>query len=188
VAISLIACPRASAALIRKKKKQKQKFTAGNQPAPSLLASGHTGTHGHIFVQCQGLCPFFLSLILLVTKEGLVFFLYIDLCSLTTPYSTRGYILFFSPRDWVELLFVTCNCFIYIAEKQTRTYSKHISRDRYPAILLARLSDLHKTQVTWSLSTVVTPPRTRKTQLPLLLRDLATDCLSSNGYTCNNTT
>jgi hypothetical protein len=54
--------------------------------------------------------------------------------------------------------------------------------------------------VTWSLSTVVMSPRTRKTQLPLLLRNLATDILPricirgtlftnslpSNGCTCNN--
>jgi hypothetical protein len=33
--------------------KQKQKLTAGNQTARSLLASGPAGTHGHIFVPCQ---------------------------------------------------------------------------------------------------------------------------------------
>jgi hypothetical protein len=37
---------------------QKQKLTAGNQLARSLLASGPAGTHGHIFVQCQDLCFF----------------------------------------------------------------------------------------------------------------------------------
>jgi hypothetical protein len=40
------------------KQKQKQKLTAGNQPARSLLASGPAGTHGHIFFQCQELCFF----------------------------------------------------------------------------------------------------------------------------------
>jgi hypothetical protein len=34
--------------------------------------------------------------------------------------------------------------FIYIAEGQTSTSSKHISRDRYPMNLLARQSDLQK--------------------------------------------
>jgi hypothetical protein len=63
-------------------------------------------------------------------------------------------------------IFVICNCFTYtcIAEEWTWTYSKHISRDRYPASLLARRSDLQKIHVTSSLSTVVTSPRTRKTQ------------------------
>jgi hypothetical protein len=53
-------------------KKQKQKLTAGNQAARSHLASFNSGTHGHIFVQCQDLCfvLFFLSLILLIDKEG----------------------------------------------------------------------------------------------------------------------
>jgi hypothetical protein len=52
--------------------KQKQKLTAGNQPARSHVASGPAGTHGHIFVQCQDLCfvLFFLSLILLIDKRG----------------------------------------------------------------------------------------------------------------------
>jgi hypothetical protein len=52
--------------------KQKQKLTAGNKPARSHLASGPTGAHGHIFVQCQDLCfvLFFLSLILLIDKGG----------------------------------------------------------------------------------------------------------------------
>jgi hypothetical protein len=36
----------------------------------------------------------------------------------------------------------------YIAAERTRTYSKRISRDRYPASLLARRSDLQKTQLT----------------------------------------
>jgi hypothetical protein len=51
---------------------QKQKLTAGNQPARSHLASGPAGTHGHIFVQCQDLCfvLFFLLLILLNNKRG----------------------------------------------------------------------------------------------------------------------
>jgi hypothetical protein len=85
------------------------------------------------------------------------------------------------------------------AEEQTFIYSKHISRDHYPASILARQSDLQKTHQ-WSLSTVVMSPRTRKTQLPLLLRNLATDCLPrislrgnlftnplpSNRCTCNN--
>jgi hypothetical protein len=74
-------------------------------------------------------------------------------------------------------LFVTCNCFSYIAEGRTWAYSKHVSRDHYPGSLLARRSDLQKIHVTWSLSTVVTSLRTRKTQPPLLLRNLATDCL-----------
>jgi hypothetical protein len=39
----------------------------------------------------------------------------------------------------------------------------------HPASLLARWSDLQKTYVTWSVPTVLTSPRTRKTQLPLLL-------------------
>jgi hypothetical protein len=57
---------------------QKQKLTAGNQPARSHLASGPAGTHGHIFVQCQYLCfgLFFLSSILLIDK-GEVGLLYI---------------------------------------------------------------------------------------------------------------
>jgi hypothetical protein len=47
--------------------KQKQKLTAGNQRARSHLASGPAGTHGHIvFFQCQDLCFFFLSFILLI--------------------------------------------------------------------------------------------------------------------------
>jgi hypothetical protein len=50
--------------------KQKQKLTAGNQPASSLLASGPAGTHGHIFVQSQDLCLFFLSFVLLIDKKG----------------------------------------------------------------------------------------------------------------------
>jgi hypothetical protein len=49
---------------------QKQKLTAGNEPARSHLASGPAGTHGHIFVQCQDLCFLFLSLILLIDKWG----------------------------------------------------------------------------------------------------------------------
>jgi hypothetical protein len=35
----------------------------------------------------------------------------------------------------------------YIAAERTWTYSKHISHDRYPASLLARRSDLQKTQL-----------------------------------------
>jgi hypothetical protein len=70
--------------------KQKQKLTAGNQPARSHLALGPAGTHGHIFVQCQDLCFFFLSLIILIDKGGAGLFIciYIGWCSLTTPYST----------------------------------------------------------------------------------------------------
>jgi hypothetical protein len=97
------------------------------------------------------------------------------------------------------LLFVTCNYFTYIGEERTWTYSKHISRDRYPASLLARRSDLQIKHITLSLSTVVTSPWTLKTQLPLLC-NLATDCLPriclrgnlftnplpSNGSTFNN--
>jgi hypothetical protein len=49
------------------KQKQKQRLTAGNQPARSHRASDPAGTHGHIFVQRQDLC-FFLSLILLIDK------------------------------------------------------------------------------------------------------------------------
>jgi hypothetical protein len=100
----------------------------------------------------------------------------------------------------LSLLLVICNRFTYIAEERTRTCNKHITRDRYPVSLLARRSDLQKTHVTWSLSTVVTSLRTRKTQLPLLLRGLATNylrriCLRGNlftntlprnGCTCNN--
>jgi hypothetical protein len=69
---------------------QQQKLTAGNQPARSILAPGPAGTHGHIFVQCQDLCFLFfsLSLILLIDKEGLVFYIYIEWCLLTTPYAT----------------------------------------------------------------------------------------------------
>jgi hypothetical protein len=60
---------------------------------------------------------------------------------------------------------LACNSFAFISEERTWTCSKH---------------------VTWSLSTVVTSSRTRKTQLTLLLRNLATDsvpriCL---GGTC----
>jgi hypothetical protein len=101
----------------------------------------------------------------------------------------------------LPLLFVTCNCFSYIDEEGTWTYSKHTSCDRCPASLLARRSDLQKTHVTLSLSTVVTSSRTRKTRLPILSRDLATDCLPrvclrenlftntlpSNGCTFNST-
>jgi hypothetical protein len=52
--------------------KQKQKLTAGNQPACSILAPGPAGTLGLIFVQCQDLCfvLFSLSLILLIEKGG----------------------------------------------------------------------------------------------------------------------
>jgi hypothetical protein len=35
----------------------------------------------------------------------------------------------------------------YIAAERTWTYSKHISRDRYPASVLARRSDLQKTEL-----------------------------------------
>jgi hypothetical protein len=102
-------------------------------------------------------------------------------------------------RALLPLLFITCNCFTYTAKERTWTYSKHISCDRYPARLLARRKNVQKTHVTWSLSTVVTSPRTRKTQFPLFLRNLATDylpviclrgnfftnTLASNGCTCN---
>jgi hypothetical protein len=83
-------------------------------------------------------------------------------------------------------------------EERAWTYSKRISHDRYAANLLGRRSDLQKTHVTWSLSTVVTSRRTRKTQLFLLLRNQAkgysariclcgnyfTNTLPSNGCTC----
>jgi hypothetical protein len=59
----------------------------------------------------------------------------------------------FLVRVLLSLIFVTCNCFIYIGEERTWTYSKHISRDRYPASLLARRSDIQKTHVTWSSPT-----------------------------------
>jgi hypothetical protein len=49
----------------------------------------------------------------------------------------------------LPLLFVTCNCFTYVAERRTCTYSKYISRDRYPASLLVRRWDLQKTHITW---------------------------------------
>jgi hypothetical protein len=70
--------------------KQKQKLTAGKQPARSILAPGPPGTHGHIFVHCQDLCfvLFSPSLILLIDKEGLVFYIYIEWCLLATPYAT----------------------------------------------------------------------------------------------------
>jgi hypothetical protein len=58
----------------------------------------------------------------------------------------------------------------YKAAERTWIYSKHLSRDRYPASFLARRSDIQKPHVTWSLCTGVTSPRTWKTQLPLLLR------------------
>jgi hypothetical protein len=38
-------------------------------------------------------------------------------------------------------------CHSYMAAERTWSYSKHISRDRYPANPLARLSDLQKTQL-----------------------------------------
>jgi hypothetical protein len=47
--------------------KQKQKLTAGNQPARSHLASGPAGNHGHIFVQCQGLFYFKVKITLRLT-------------------------------------------------------------------------------------------------------------------------
>jgi hypothetical protein len=72
----------------QQQQQQQQKLTAGNQPARSLMASCPSGTHGHIFVQCQDLCFFFLSLILIVDNGGVGFFINIDWCSLTTPYST----------------------------------------------------------------------------------------------------
>jgi hypothetical protein len=54
-------------------------------------------------------------------------------------------------------LLLTRNCserilsFTYIAAEWTRTYSKHISRDDYPASLLAPRSDLQKTHLPLSL-------------------------------------
>jgi hypothetical protein len=75
-------------------------------------------------------------------------------------------------RVLLPLLFAICSCVAYIAEERTWTYSKHLSRDRYPANTLARRSHLHKTHVTWSLSTVMTSSRTRKT-----FRNLVTECL-----------
>jgi hypothetical protein len=50
-------------------------------------------------------------------------------------------------------LLLTHNCLeqilslSYTAAERTWTYNKHISRDRYPASLLARRSDLQKTQL-----------------------------------------
>jgi hypothetical protein len=70
VAISPLACSRASAAIIRKQK-QKQKLTAGNQPARSILAPGPAGTHGHV----KNFALFSLSLILI--DKGGVGLLYI---------------------------------------------------------------------------------------------------------------
>jgi hypothetical protein len=70
--------------------KQKQKLTAGNQPARSIQVLGPAGTHGHIFVQCQGLCfvlfCFSFRWSSLLTKEGLVFYIYIytQWCLVTT--------------------------------------------------------------------------------------------------------
>jgi hypothetical protein len=57
----------------------------------------------------------------------------------------------------------------YIAAEWTWTYSKHISRDRYAANLLARRSDLQKKGHVVSIHCCVTSPRRRKTQFPLLL-------------------
>jgi hypothetical protein len=55
------------------------------------------------------------------------------------------------PVDPVDLAPVrselTAHGSCYIAAERTWTYSKHISRDRYPASLLARRSDLQKTQL-----------------------------------------
>jgi hypothetical protein len=47
-----------------------QKFTAGNEPERSFLASSPFGTHGHRSVQCQGLCVFSPSLFLPLVKGG----------------------------------------------------------------------------------------------------------------------
>jgi hypothetical protein len=58
---------------------QQQKLTVGNQPARSHLASGPSGTHDHIFVQCLDLFFSFCWSSLLI-KEGLVFYIYIDPC------------------------------------------------------------------------------------------------------------
>jgi hypothetical protein len=52
---------------------QKQKLTAGKQPARSHLASGPAGTHGQIFVKCQHLCFFSFRWSSLLIMEGLVF-------------------------------------------------------------------------------------------------------------------
>jgi hypothetical protein len=69
--------------------KQKQKLTAGKQPARSILAPGPAGTHGHILVQCRDLCfvLFFLSLILLIEKGG-VGLLYIYIYRMVFTYYT----------------------------------------------------------------------------------------------------
>jgi hypothetical protein len=47
-------------------------------------------------------------------------------------------------RVLLPILLVACNRFAYIAEERIWTLSKHISRDRYPASLLARQSDIQK--------------------------------------------
>jgi hypothetical protein len=52
-----------------------------------ILGIGPAGTHGHISVQCQDLCVFFLSVFLPIVKGGVGLLFYIDWCSPTTPYS-----------------------------------------------------------------------------------------------------
>jgi hypothetical protein len=49
----------------------------------------------------------------------------------------------------------------YIAAERTWNYSEHISRDRYPASLLARRSDLQKIHHVVSVHCCVTSLRTR---------------------------
>jgi hypothetical protein len=56
------------------------------------------------------------------------------------------------------------------AAERTWIYNKHISRDRYPASLLAGRTDLQKTRHVVYMHCCATSPRTWKTQLPLLLR------------------
>jgi hypothetical protein len=85
------------------RRKQKQKLAAGNQPARSLLASGPAGTHGHIFVQCQDLCFFFLSLILLIDKGRIGrFCIYRLVFTYYTLFHLR--LLFPPPRVLVEYI------------------------------------------------------------------------------------
>jgi hypothetical protein len=116
------------------------------------------------------------------------YFIFSDLrLPLSSPSTTRRVTVeVFEPAStWVQ---ITAHLSRYIAAERTWTCNKHISRDRYPASLLARRSYLQKTYVTWLLSTVVTSPRVWKTQLHLLLLNLATDslpriCLRGNLFT-----
>jgi hypothetical protein len=83
---------------------QKQKLTAGNQPARSYLASGPAGTHGHIFVQCQDLC-FFFSLILHIDKGGVGLF-YIYRLVFTYYILLHLRLLFSPPKVLVEYIYI----------------------------------------------------------------------------------